>query len=144
MNAWIVFKKELIDALRDRRTLLVVLLSSVAIGPIVLIALSALVAGIEQRAEERTVVVAGIEHAPTLKNFFERQTYRITAAPAGYEQQLVLQQLGDPVLVIGKEFEAELARGEFATRLLPYEVKVFASSRKWETSRKAGRDFVQP
>ncbi len=44
MNAaWIVFKKELIDALRDRRTLMVVLLSSVAIGPIVLIALSALV-----------------------------------------------------------------------------------------------------
>jgi sodium transport system permease protein len=112
MNAWIVFKKELIDALRDRRTLLVVLLSSVAIGPIVLIALSALVAGIEQRAEERTVVVVGIEHAPTLRNFFERQTYRITAAPVDYERQLVAQQLGDPVLLIGKGFEAELARGE--------------------------------
>jgi sodium transport system permease protein len=111
-NAWIVFKKELIDALRDRRTLLVVLLSSVAIGPIVLIALSVLVAGIEKRAEERTVVVTGIEHAPTLKNFLERQTYRITEAPADYEKQLVSQQLGDPVLLIGKEFEAELARGE--------------------------------
>jgi sodium transport system permease protein len=112
MKAWIVFKKELVDALRDRRTLMVVLLSSVAIGPIVLIALSALVAGIEQRAEERTVVVTGIEHAPTLKNFLERQTYRISAAPADYEKQLVAQQLGDPVLVVGKEFEAELARGE--------------------------------
>jgi sodium transport system permease protein len=111
-NAWIVFKKELIDALRDRRTLMVVLLSSVAIGPIVLIALSALVAGIEQRAEERTVVVTGIEYAPTLKNFLERQTYRISAAPADYEKQLVSQQLGDPVLVLGKDFEAELARGE--------------------------------
>jgi sodium transport system permease protein len=111
-SAWIVFKKELIDALRDRRTLLVVLLSSVAIGPIVLVALSALVAGIEQRAEERTLVAAGIEHAPTLRNFFERQTYRISAAPADYEAQLVSQQLGDPVLVIGKEFEAELARGQ--------------------------------
>jgi sodium transport system permease protein len=111
-NAWIVFKKELIDALRDRRTLLVVLLSSVAIGPIVLIALSALVAGIEQRAEERTAVVVGIDNAPTLKNFLERQTYRITAAPADYEKQLVSQQLGDPVLLIGKDFEAELARGE--------------------------------
>ncbi len=111
-NAWIVFKKELTDALRDRRTLMVVLLSSVAIGPIVLIALSALVAGIEQRAEERTVVVMGIEHAPTLKNFLERQTYRITAAPADYEKQLVSQQLGDPVLLVGKDFEVELARGE--------------------------------
>jgi sodium transport system permease protein len=112
VNAWIVFKKELIDALRDRRTLFVVLLASVAIGPIVLIALSALVAGIEKRAEERTVVVSGIEHAPTLKNFFERQTYTIKAAPAEYETQLVSQQLGDPVLVITKDFEAELEHGE--------------------------------
>ena len=112
MNWWIVFKKELIDALRDRRTLLVVLLSSVAIGPVVLIALSALVAGIEQRAEERTVVVAGIEDAPTLRNFLERQTYRIDAAPPDYETQLVSQQLGEPVLVVPKDFERVLARGE--------------------------------
>ncbi|HVK32345.1 MAG TPA: ABC transporter permease [Burkholderiaceae bacterium] len=112
MSAWIVFRKELLDALRDRRTLAVVLLSSVAIGPVVLIALSALVAGIEKRAEERTVVVSGIEHAPTLRNFLERQTYRIEVAPADYEPRLVAQKQADPVLVVGKAFEAELARGE--------------------------------
>ena len=112
MNAWIVFHKEWIDALRDRRTLFMVLLSSVAIGPLVLVALSALVAGIERRAEERTVVMAGAERAPTLRNYLERQTYRIGAAPADYEAQLKSQALGDPVLVIGKDFEAELARGE--------------------------------
>ena len=50
-NSWIVFKKELIDALRDRRTLMVVLLSSVAIGPLVLVALSALVAGAMYRGQ---------------------------------------------------------------------------------------------
>jgi len=111
-NAFVVFRKELLDALRDRRTLFMVLLSSVAIGPIVLVALSALVAGIEKRAEERTVVVAGIEHAPTLRNYLERQTYRIDAAPADYEAQLASQKLGDPVLLIGKAFEAELGRGE--------------------------------
>jgi sodium transport system permease protein len=112
MNAWIVFRKELIDALRDRRTLMVVLLSSVAIGPLVMIALSALVAGIEKRAEERTAVVAGIEYAPTLRNYLERQTYRIETAPADYEARLKSQSLGDPVLLVGKDFEAELARGE--------------------------------
>ena len=112
MNAWVVFRKELIDALRDRRTLFVVLLSSVAIGPLVLIALSALVGSIEKRAEERTLVVSGIEHAPTLRNYLERQTYRIDTAPADYEAQLQSQSLGDPVLLIGKGFEAELARGE--------------------------------
>jgi sodium transport system permease protein len=112
MNAWIVFRKELIDALRDRRTLFMVVLSSVAIGPLVLIALSALVAGIEKRAEERTVVVAGIERAPTLRNYLERQTYRIEVAPEDYELRLKSQSLGDPVLLVGKGFEADLARGE--------------------------------
>jgi len=112
VNAWIVFRKELIDALRDRRTLLVVLLSSVAIGPLLLIALSALVAGIEKRAEERIVVVAGVEHAPTLRNYLERQTYRIDRAPADYEAKLKDQSLAEPVLLVGAEFEAELARGD--------------------------------
>jgi sodium transport system permease protein len=131
--AWIVFKKELLDALRDRRTLLVVLLSSVAIGPAVLVALSALVAGIEQRAEERSAVVAGIEHAPTLRNFLERQTYRITAAPADYEQQLVVQRLADPVLVIGRDFESELARGEAPL------VEIVSSSSNQRASQSANR-----
>jgi sodium transport system permease protein len=112
MNAWVVFRKELVDALRDRRTLFMVLLSSVAIGPVVLIALSALVAGIEQRAEERRAVVVGIEHAPTLRNYLERQTWRIEAAPADYEARLATQKLGEPVLVIGKDFETELAAAQ--------------------------------
>ena len=111
-SAWIVLRKELLDALRDRRTLLMVLLSSVAVGPLVLVLLSTLVSGIEQRAETREVVVAGIEHAPTLRNYFERQTYRVMPAPEDYEQQLQRNRLGDPVLVVGADFEAELARGE--------------------------------
>jgi sodium transport system permease protein len=35
--SWAVFRKELLDALRDRRTLLTVFLSSVAMGPLVLV-----------------------------------------------------------------------------------------------------------
>jgi sodium transport system permease protein len=110
--AWTVLFKELRDALRDRRTLLAIVLSSVAVGPLVLMLMSTLVAGIEQRAESRKIMIAGIEHAPTLHNYLLRQTYRVTAAPAGFEQQLQSKQLGEPVLVIGAGFEAELARGE--------------------------------
>ncbi len=110
--AWTVYLKELVDALRDRRTLLVVLLSSVAIGPAVLVLISQLVAGVEKRAEAREVVVHGIEHAPTLRNYLERQTYTVRVAPAGYEQQLRDSQLGDPVLVVPADFEVDLARGK--------------------------------
>jgi sodium transport system permease protein len=111
-SAWTVYCKELVDALRDRRTLLMVLLSSVAMGPLVLVLVSTLVTGIEKRAEAREVVVYGMQHAPTLRNYFERQTYTVREAPANYEQLLRDSKLGDPVLVITPNFEAELARGE--------------------------------
>ena len=110
--AWTVYCKELVDALRDRRTLLMVLLSSVAVGPLVLVLVSQLVSGIEKRAEARLVVVQGMEHAPTLANYFLRQTYTVTPAPADFEQQLRDSKLADPVLVVPASFEADLARGE--------------------------------
>ncbi len=109
---WTVYLKELRDALRDRRTLMTVLLSSVAIGPLALLMVSHLVAGIEKRAEARVVVVQGMEYAPLLRNFFERQTYTVQAAPADYELQLQDSKLGEPVLVIGPDFQAEFARGD--------------------------------
>ncbi len=110
--AWVVYLKELLDALRDRRTLLMVLLSSVAVGPLVLVMVSTLVAGIEKRAEAREVVVAGLQHAPTLRNFLERQTYTVLAAEEGYEQQLRDSKLAHPVLVVPAGFETDLANGQ--------------------------------
>ncbi len=110
--AWTVYLKELTDALRDRRTLLMVLLSSVAIGPLVLVLVSTLVAGIEKRAEAREVVVHGLQHAPSLRNYLERQTYTVREAPKDHEQQLKDSKLGDPVLVVPEDFEALLAAGE--------------------------------
>ncbi|WP_326539726.1 ABC transporter permease [Pseudorhodoferax sp.] len=132
-DAWVVLCKELRDALRDRRTLLVVLLSSVAIGPLVLVLLSTLVAGFEQRAEAREVVVHGIEHAPSLHNFLERQTYRVKPAPSDYEQQLLAGRLGDPVVVITPGFEADLAAARAPL------VEVVASSDNKRAQSGAGR-----
>jgi sodium transport system permease protein len=111
-SAFTVYKKELLDALRDRRTLLAVILSSVAVGPLVLVLISALVSDIEKRAEAREVLMAGIEHAPTLRNFLERQTLVVKPAPADFEYRLVDKTLGDPVIVVSADFEMKMARGE--------------------------------
>ena len=107
-----VYGKEIVDALRDRRTLVVVLLSSVLLGPLVLIALSGLVASFEARAEKREVFVLGIEHAPSLRNFLERQSSVVRDAPPDYELQLRAAVLGDPVVVVPADFETALVRGE--------------------------------
>jgi len=111
-GAWIVFLKEVRDALRDRRTLIAVVLSSVVIGPVILFGLSVLVADSEQRAESREVWTVGIEHAPSLRNFLERQTLEVKIAPIDYERQLAQRRLGQPVLVITEDFETALLRGE--------------------------------
>jgi sodium transport system permease protein len=126
-SAWIVFLKELLDALRDRRTLAVVLLSSVAMGPLVLTLVSVLSADGQRRAEAREVVVQGQEHAPTLMNYIARQTYTVKAPVADFEAQLKGGKLGHPVLVVTEHFETDLAAG-----LAPL-VEVWASS----TSRHA-------
>ena len=116
MTAWrtalTVFRKEIVDALRDRRTLLTVLASSVLMGPLVLLAISALVASLESSAEQREVVVAGLAHAPSLTNFFERQTYTVKSAPPDYEAQLRRSTLPDAVVVVPDDFEAALLRGD--------------------------------
>ncbi len=110
--AWIVFAKEVVDALRDRRTLLMVLLSSVAVGPLVLVLLSQLVGDFERRAEARELMVQGIAHAPALRNYLERQGMTVLEAPAGHERALRDSKLAHPVLVVPADFEASLQRGE--------------------------------
>jgi sodium transport system permease protein len=113
--AWIVYRKEIRDALRDRRTLLTVLFSSVLMGPMVLLAISGLVATIEARADLREVYVVGIENAPTLINFLERQTYTVKPAPADFEARLRSSKLAEPVVVIPKDFESALRHGSAPT-----------------------------
>ena len=110
--AWAVFRKEVVDALRDRRTLMVVLFSSVLMGPLLLVALSALLARFEAGAERRVVYVDGAAHAPGLVNFLQRQTRVVEAPPADYETQLRARKWSEPVVVVPAGFEAALTRGE--------------------------------
>ena len=110
-SIWVVFVKELRDALRDRRTLMAVFISSVLMGPLMLVLLSSLVGRYERRAEAREVVVIGLDAAPTLRNYIERQTFVVKKAPTDWETQLKANQFGDPVVVVPADFEDDLAHG---------------------------------
>jgi sodium transport system permease protein len=109
---WTVFAKELRDALRDRRTLMVVFFTSIAMGPLMLVLLSSLVGKYEQRAEAREIVTIGLDAAPTLRNYLERQTFIVKTAPADWEARLRDSKLGDPVVVVPATFEDDLAHGQ--------------------------------
>lgn len=115
-----VFIKECLDALRDRRTIVMLLTLSVVMGPLVLFGMSKWIQGIEAKAEKREVSVAGMERAPTLANFLARQDIAIKPAPADYEQ-LVRSGKLDVAVIVGEQFENKLTRGEPADVTLMFD-----------------------
>jgi len=112
MTAWIVFRKELTDALRDRRTWMVVLFSSILAGPISLLLLSTFVASVEENVARREVFLAGSAAAPTLANFIQRMGGTVKEAPADFRELVRSGELLNAVVVVPPDFEARLRRGE--------------------------------
>jgi len=108
----LVFRKELLDALRDRRTLMRTLLPMLFMGPLMIFALSAFIGSLEERAEKRELLIENIAAAPSLQNYLERQGYTIKAPPADYEEQLRKTRLLEAVVRVPADFEAKLQAAE--------------------------------
>ena len=107
-----VFAKELKDTLRDRKTLLAVMISSVISVPLMLGIISSIVSGFEERAEKRVVYAVGAQYAPQLVNFLQRQSFEITTPPADFEEQLKTSKFGHAVLRIPADFQQKIDAGE--------------------------------
>jgi sodium transport system permease protein len=111
-NVFIIAFKELSDALRDRRTMLMVFVITLLGMPFMMVVLSESANRYETQVEKKQIYVAGIAYAPMLENYVERQGYTVKEAPADYEAQLQTKNLIDPVLVISPDFQDKLAQGE--------------------------------
>lgn len=113
MNAiFHILKKEIIDAMRDRRTLMMVLVSSLLILPVLLLAISEITSQIESQQEKRLVLAVNMQQAPGLENFILRQGYQIEDAPKDYEQKSRNKILTKPVLVVSKDFDKKFEQGD--------------------------------
>ena len=115
-----VFRKELVDAVRDRRTLLMVLVASIITGPLTLVLIAQFVSGLEEKASILKVRIAGIERAPALVNFLERNDVDIENAPADYET-LVKEGRLDAVIVVPTDFHERFLAGDDARVELVYD-----------------------
>jgi len=109
-----IARKEIVDTRRDRRTLLVSLVTAAAAGPIFLILIFNLIATQADRARELKLPAVGIERAPALAGFLERQQVTLSPAPPDYEAQIRAGDL-DVVLVIDASFAADVAEGKQGT-----------------------------
>jgi len=116
-----IFRKEIKDALRDRRTLMTALLSSLLGVPLMLFIFSTVLSQVESQEEKRTVLAVGMEYAPQLENFILRQGYQIKAAPADYEAKSRSKELDQPVLLVPQDFEKKLMTGDKAVLEVAYD-----------------------
>jgi sodium transport system permease protein len=140
--------KEIVDTIRDRRTILVTLLTAIAAGPVFLVLIFNMTANQADKTRELKLPVAGAEYAPALIAFLEREQVVIQPAPADYEAKIRAGDL-DVALWIDPAFETDVAAGKAGTVRLVYdrsrdraraainstESLLFAYSRLWGTQR---------
>lgn len=105
-----IARKELVDASRDRRTVMMTIISAALAGPIFLVLIFNLIASQAEKSRELTLAVVAAERAPALIDYLKRQQVTITAAPADYEAQIRAGDL-DVTLLIDENFARDVAEG---------------------------------
>lgn len=115
-----VARKELVDTLRDRRTLIVTLASAAVAGPLLLFLLFNMLAQQADRRSELKLAVRGAEHAGALIAFLERAQARITPAPEDFERLVKSGDL-DVVMIVEPKFDEDVKKGRAATVRLVYD-----------------------
>jgi len=115
-----VAMKEIVDTLRDRRTILVTLVSAALAGPVFLFLIFNMFAQQADRARELTLAVRGAEHAAALMAYLERQQVKSTPAPDDFEAKIRAGDL-DVVMIVEPAFEDDVKKGRAATVRLVYD-----------------------
>lgn len=132
-----VFLKEIVDNLRDRRSLASALILGPIFGPILfafVISLS-IERSLDDVEETMKLPVVGQEYAPNLVRYLESRNIEITDGPADSDAAAAAVRTGlhDVVLVIPEDFGAQLA----AT--IPARVKLYSDRANTQGGREARR-----
>ena len=118
---WAVVRKELVDGLRDRRTILTMLFTGIALGPIALVLMANYVGRLEERSAAKKVMVDGIERAPQLANWFARNGVTAIAPPSDYVDRIGDGSLQEAVVVVPADFTSRFDRGQTIDLLLVFD-----------------------
>ena len=132
---WTVFRKELIDAFRDRRTVIVAFVVLPVVVPLILAGMSALGAQKQTEKLESTLVlpVVGAEYAPNLVKWLGSNNVQVVDPPADADAQVRSQQY-EVILEIASDFDADWRSGRPAGVEL-----IFDSSRPLQSGTTVAR-----
>jgi sodium transport system permease protein len=116
----IVYWKEVRDALRDRRTALMVIVASILSGPLTLVLMAQFISGLEEKAATLKVRIVGEKYAPALVNFLQRNDVEIEVAPEDYEKRIRDGRM-DAVIVVPDDFDQRYVAGDSAKVEIVYD-----------------------
>lgn len=133
-RTWVVFVKELLDNLRDRRTVATALFFGPIFGPaIFLLLITMMVKMVKEEADKPLdLPVVGAEHAPNLINYLKQNNVRIKAGPVD-PMQAVRDKDMAVVLIIPPEYPQQFRDGQPAT------LKLVQDSSDTKNSKHANR-----
>jgi len=119
-----IIKKEILDTLRDRRTLIVMILVPVLVFPLIFIAITRLQTSVMEREQERMVRIGWVSEGENerLASYLEAQDRMelITVEDAGELEQLIRSDSILYGLVVPQDFEASLDLTEMTALSLYY------------------------
>lgn len=107
--AWAVFRKELLDGSRDRRSI-VSLLFSAMVTPVLFGVIFTVAAERRKSADEIALPVEGVEYAPAFVDWLRQQSGITIVPPPADAEQAVASRDEDVVLIIDKDFSKNMAR----------------------------------
>lgn len=133
----VVFKKEVLENFRDRRTLLSALLFAPLFGPAMFAGMISLILNksVKESDEQLTLPVAGIEYAPNLVKFLE--SANVDVEPAYYDDDSAREAIRS-----GKEKVILRIPAEYGERLqsgLPASIYVYADGSNTSNAKYASQ-----
>lgn len=127
----IILRKELVDHLRDKRTLSMALVLPI-LGPLMLVLLLNAVAGWLSTDKVPKVGVTGAEHAPNLVAYMKNAGLEVSTAPAHFEE-VVREGKLDAVVVVGATYAEHFVNGK------PAHLELWVDSSRNEGRQRARR-----
>ncbi len=128
----VVFRKELLDGIRDRRSILSALLP-LAVAPVMILFALNTASDRMERAQSLTVPVVGAEHASALIEWLEQQPGVAVGPASAHPIAEVREGIADFVLVIPDDFGQRFAAAKTA------EVRLVVDSADMGTGSTVGR-----
>lgn len=137
---WTIFRKEVLENLRDRKTVMNALIVGPLLGPILFAVMISTVLTREMGRAEKPLElpVVGAEHAPNLVRFIGTRNIKVEAAPEDPVAAIKAQD-EEIVLRVGKDFGASWRDGEPAEVELIYD----GSRQDTEQSRRRVEDALK-